>query len=177
MNEGKFVRRSHHNKIWINTCDTTNAATCLHSCCKLEKTCAEPEHCGNICMHPHWPHDTEFSYKDFLWKSCTLLASFLHLARIHRRSPSAATIHTKQPGMERIRLPWRHTWWRSPVLEEALSSTSEQQDTGGDEDGGVLSGDTSSMPLRHSSDRWCNQPKKPIPPNQVRNRSVWYHFQ
>lgn len=47
------------------------------------------------------------------------------------------------------------------MLEEALSSTSEQQDTGGDEDGGVLSGDTSSMPLRHSSDRWCNQPKKP----------------
>jgi hypothetical protein len=70
-------------------------------------------------------HLTKFSYQDFLMESIT---NSLDFARAHRRSPSAATIHSKPARLEREWLPC-HSSCRWAAVNK---------------DGGVLYGDTSS---------------------------------
>jgi hypothetical protein len=89
-----------------------------------------------------------------------------------------------------VRLPWSLTWWwcrttwDTSCSRKTLSSTAKQQNAaGGNEDDGVLSGYTRSLPqppLRNLADTWWNQPHKPFLPNRVGNTissiRLWYHF-
>jgi hypothetical protein len=76
------------------------------------------------------PTISQICHQGFWVNYYACLTYSLHLASTHNSSPSTATIPSKSEGLERVKLPHRHS------LHPAK----------GCEDGGILFGDTSSAP-------------------------------